>query len=334
MNNPVVTVLGAGSWGRALAEVFSAKDLEVRLWGRNVEALQHLTFSRKSDKKLPEVPLRGVRLEADCQRALEGADWAVVALPCAAVLELAAVITPILSERTMVASGTKGLHPESGLRPSELWSTAGMPLQRFAAFSGPNLASEILAGVPTSTVVASLDEDVAHAAQHLFTLPQLRVYRNTDLLGVELGGALKNVVAIAAGICDGLGFGDNAKAALITRGWSEMTRLATALGARLQTLYGLSGMGDLIATCASSSSRNHTMGELLGQGISLGEAKERIGHVAEGVYTTLAALRLAELYQIELPITMQVKRVLFDGCSAAQAVEQLMSRPERREIEE
>jgi len=334
MSVPVVTVLGAGSWGRALAEVFSNKNLEVRLWGRNVEALQHLTFSRKSDKKLPEVTLNGVRLEADCKRALQGADWAVVALPCAAVSELAVVLTPILPEQTLLASGTKGLHPESGLRPSELWSKAGVPLHRFVAFSGPNLASEILAGVPTSTVVASTDEDVALAAQHLFTLPQLRVYRNTDLLGVELGGALKNVVAIAAGICDGLGFGDNAKAALVTRGWSEMTRLAIALGAHLQTLYGLSGMGDLIATCASSSSRNHTMGELLGQGIGLEEARQRIGHVAEGVHTTLAALRLAERHQIELPITLQVKRVLFNGCSAAEAVEQLMSRPERREIEE
>jgi glycerol-3-phosphate dehydrogenase (NAD(P)+) len=182
-------------------------------------------------------------------------------------------------------------------------------------------------------VVVSPDEDIVWEAQQLLALPNLRVYRNTDLAGVELGGALKNVVAIAAGICDGLGFGDNTKAALITRAWSEMSRLALRLGARIETLYGLSGMGDLIATCASSQSRNHTMGELLGKGVSLQEAQRRIGHVAEGVYTTRAALRLAEKLDVELPITWQLNKVLFEGYNAADAVKQLMSRPERSEIE-
>ena len=328
MSRQVVTVLGAGSWGMALANLLSQKDLEVRLWGRNLKALQGLTSLPKSGINLPDVTL-----QPDIALALQNADWIVMALPSAAVVDLAKMVTPLLDDKTRIASGTKGLHPQNGLRPSQLWEQAGVPLHRFVSFSGPNLAKEIVAGVPTSMVVASPNEETAREAQHLLTFPNLRVYRNTDLTGVELGGALKNVVAIAAGICDGLGFGDNAKAALITRGWSEMTRLALKLGARQETLYGLSGVGDLIATCASSQSRNHSIGELLGKGCSLEDAQQKIGHVAEGVHTTLAALRLAKEQQLELPITWQLKKVLFEGYNAGEAVTQLMSRPERNEVE-
>lgn len=328
MSRQVITVLGAGSWGKALASILSKKDLEVRLWGRNLKALQDLTLSQKSGINLPDVTL-----EPNIRLALKGADWIVMALPTAAVVELAQAVSPLLEDQTRIASGTKGLHPQSSLRPSQLWEQAGVPSKKFVSFSGPNLAKEIIAGVPTSMVVASPDEDAALEAQHLLAFPNLRVYRNTDLTGVELGGALKNVVAIAAGICDGLGFGDNTKAALITRGWSEMTRLALKLGARQETLYGLSGMGDLIATCASSQSRNHSIGELLGKGYSLEDAQQKIGHVAEGVHTTLAALQLAEEQHLELPITWQLKKVLFEGYNAGEAVAQLMSRPERNELE-
>lgn len=328
MNKQIITVLGAGSWGRALASILSKKDLTVRLWGRSLKALQDLTLSQKSGINLPDVTL-----EPDIQLALQNANWVVMALPSAAVVELAQMVTPLLEEQTRIASGTKGLHPQSGLRPSQLWEQAGMPLEKYVSFSGPNLAKEIVAGVPTSMVVASPDEDATCEAQHLLTFPNLRVYRNTDLTGVELGGAFKNVVAIAAGICDGLGFGDNTKAALITRGWSEMTRLALKLGARQETLYGLSGMGDLIATCASTQSRNHNVGELLGKGFNLEDAQRKIGHVAEGIHTTLAALQLAKEQKVELPITWQLKRVLFEGYNAGEAVAQLMSRPERNELE-
>jgi glycerol-3-phosphate dehydrogenase (NAD(P)+) len=328
MSRQIVTVLGAGSWGKALARILSQKDLEVRLWGRGLKALQGLTLSQESGINLPDVAL-----EPDIQLALQNADWIVMALPSAAVTELAKLVSPLLEEQTRIASGTKGLHPQSGLRPSQLWEQAGVPLQKFVSFSGPNLAKEIVAGVPTSMVVASPDEKATRDAQQLLAFPNLRVYRNTDLTGVELGGALKNVVAIAAGICDGLNFGDNTKAALITRGWSEMTRLALKLGARQETLYGLSGMGDLIATCASTQSRNHSIGELLGKGYSLENAQQKIGHVAEGVHTTLAALQLAEEQKVELPITWQLKKVLFEGYNAGEAVAQLMSRPERNELE-
>ena len=328
MSRQIITVLGAGSWGRALASILSQKDLEVRLWGRGLKALPGLTPLPESGINLPDVTL-----EPDIASALQNADWVVMALPSAAVVELAQMVSPLLEDQTRIASGTKGLNPQSGLRPSQLWEQAGVPMTKFVSFSGPNLAKEIIAGVPTSMVVASPDEDTAREAQHLLTFPNLRVYRNTDLTGVELGGALKNVVAIAAGICDGLSFGDNAKAALITRGWSEMTRLALKLGARQETLYGLSGMGDLIATCASTQSRNHSIGELLGKGLNLEQAQQNIGHVAEGVHTTLAALQLAQEQEIELPITWQLKKVLFQGYNAREAVAQLMSRPERNEIE-
>jgi len=328
MSRQVVTVLGAGSWGKALASILCQKNIEVRLWGRNLKALQGLTSLPESGINLPDV-----MLQPDIKLALQNADWIVMALPSAAVVELAQMVTPLLDAKTRLASGTKGLHPQSGLRPSQLWEQAGVPLNRFVSFSGPNLAKEIIAGVPTSMVVASPDEGTAREAQHLLTFSTLRVYRNTDLTGVELGGALKNVVAIAAGICDGLGFGDNAKAALVTRGWSEMTRLALKFGARQETLYGLSGMGDLIATCASSQSRNHSIGELLGKGYNLETAQQKIGHVAEGVHTTTAALRLAKEQQLELPITWQLKKVLFERYNAGEAVAQLMSRPERNELE-
>jgi len=328
MSRQIVTVLGAGSWGKALARILNQKDLEVRLWGRSLKALQGLTLLAENGINLPDVTL-----EPDIKLALQNADWIVMALPSAAVTELAQKVAPLLESRTRIASGTKGLHPQNGLRPSQLWEQAGVPLKKFVSFSGPNLAKEIVAGVPTSMVVASPDEDATRGAQQLLAFPNLRVYRNTDLIGVELGGALKNVVAIAAGICDGLGFGDNTKAALITRGWSEMTRLALKLGARQETLYGLSGMGDLIATCASTQSRNHSIGELLGKGFSLQDAQQKIGHVAEGVYTTLAALQLAKEQKVELPITWQLKKVLFEGYNAGEAVAQLMSRPERNELE-
>jgi glycerol-3-phosphate dehydrogenase (NAD(P)+) len=333
MKREIVSVVGAGSWGKALATILSRKEREVRLWGRNLNSLQGLTFSPENGKNLADKTPADVQLYADIALALQNADWVVIALPSAAVVELAQVVSPLLEPQTRIASGTKGLHPQSGLRPSQLWEQAGVPLQRFVSFSGPNLAKEIVAGVPTSMVVASPEEETAREAQHLLAFPNLRVYRNTDLTGVELGGALKNVVAIAAGICDGLGFGDNTKAALVTRGWSEMTRLALTLGARQETLYGLSGMGDLIATCASTQSRNHSIGELLGKGFSLQDAQQKIGHVAEGVYTTIAALQLAQEQQLELPITWQLKKVLFEGYNAAEAVTKLMSRPERNEIE-
>jgi glycerol-3-phosphate dehydrogenase (NAD(P)+) len=258
---------------------------------------------------------------------VQEAQWIISAIPCAGVPDIARTLRGKVHKEAIIVSGTKGLHPESGQRASEMWHhEGGIAPPHFVALSGPNLAKEIAAGVPTSTVVASKNAAAATAAQELFSTPAFRVYTNTDLIGVELGGALKNVVAIAAGIGDGLGFGDNSKAALMTRAWHEMTRLAVACGAHQSTLFGLSGMGDLIATCVSPHSRNRSLGEHLASGESLGEAQHEIAQVAEGVHTTKAALRLAQQHDVELPVTQQIAAVLFERRDPRTAVTELMQR--------
>jgi len=327
-----VAVLGAGSWGTALAHLVSTKGVRTSLWTRREADAQNLTQSHENVKYLPGASLQNVVISADIDQVLDGVDWIVSAVPCSAVPALAASLRERLKHGIKVVSGTKGLHPEIGLRPAQIWEReAGLPMQRYVALSGPNLAKEIIAGVPTSTVVASEYEPVAVAAQQLFGTSSFRVYTNTDLLGVEMGGALKNVVAIASGISDGLGFGDNTKAALMTRAWREMTRLAVAMGAQEATLFGLSGIGDLFATCVSHHSRNHALGCLLARGETLGEAQSEVAQVAEGVHTTRAALQLAAQVGIELPITEQIAAVLFEGRDPRQAVTALMARQERGE---
>lgn len=332
---PIVAVLGAGSWGTALAHHLSARGAQTRLWTRSEEDAQRLTQQHENVKYLAGVTLDNVRIESDLETAVQNARWIVAAVPCSSVPVLAQSLRDCLPQDAIVVSGTKGLHPQSGLRASSMWQQEAMlEPQRFVALSGPNLAREIVSGEPSSTVVASQSEDAANAAQRLFSTSSFRVYTNLDLIGVELGGALKNVVAIAAGIGDGLGFGDNAKAALMTRAWREMTRLAVALGARESTLFGLSGMGDLIATCVSRHSRNRSLGEHLARGESLQAAQSEIAQVAEGVHTTRAALRLANECNVELPVTKQIAAVLFEGRDPRRAVMDLMQREGCREVAE
>ena len=323
----IVAVLGAGSWGTALAYLASRNGLTTRLWSRNEDTAHSLTQARENVKYLPGASLQTVAVSADLKAVLSDATWVIAAVPCAAVPALASTLKSHLPPRAVVISGTKGLHPDNGLRPAQIWQQqSDLPPERYVALSGPNLAKEIVAGVPTSTVVASQDEAAASAAQQLFTTPTFRVYTNTDLVGVEIGGALKNVVAIAAGICDGLGFGDNSKAALVTRAWREMTRLAVALGAHEATLFGLSGVGDLFATCVSPHSRNRTLGCHLASGETLNEAQHEVSQVAEGVHTTRAALRLSQETGVELPVTEQVAAILFEGRDPRRAVTELMRR--------
>jgi glycerol-3-phosphate dehydrogenase (NAD(P)+) len=279
---------------------------------------------------LPGVSLRSICVSANLEQVLKGATWIVSAVPCAGVPDLVPAVAALSEPGAKVISGTKGLHPQIGARGAQMWS-AGFDGAHYAALSGPNLAREIALGVPTSSVIASLDDETARSAQELFTSTLFRVYTNTDLLGVELGGALKNVVAIAAGVCDGLGFGDNAKAALMTRHWREMTRLAVAQGAHETTLFGLSGVGDLFATCASPHSRNHSLGTKLGRGESLAQAQSEVAQVAEGVHTTRAALQLSERCGVELPVTEQLAALLFEGQDVRVAVQALMGREGRAE---
>jgi glycerol-3-phosphate dehydrogenase (NAD(P)+) len=329
-----VVVLGAGSWGTLLAWLLGRKGLSVRLWARDGNAVARMRATRQNEKYLPDTILQNVEFTASLEEAVAGVPFIVSAVPGAATPQLAHNFQTLpLEKNAILISGTKGLHPESGLRASEIWQRENWPMENYVALSGPNLSKEIAAGVPTSTVVASQNCESAKAAQQLFASPLFRVYTSSDLIGVELGGALKNVIAIAAGVGDGLGFGDNAKASLLTRGWREMTRLATALGAREPTLYGLSGIGDLFATCTSQLSRNHALGVRLSKGENLQEASEGIARTAEGVHTTRAALHLARETNVELPVTQQVAAVLFKGKAPRRAVEDLMQREERDEIE-
>ncbi len=331
-SSETVAVLGAGSWGTALAHLLRQKGCRVRLWARDAEVARRLQNDGENARYLPGISLSDIAITNSLLDVLNGANWVVSAVPCSALPQIARASSTRLLPQAVVVSGTKGLHPESSLRASQTWARdGGLAAHRLVALSGPNLAREIVAGIPSSTVVASQNEDAANAAQKLFNTKTFRVYTNDDLLGVELGGALKNVVAIAAGIGDGLGFGDNAKAALMTRAWREMTRLAMALGAQESTLFGLSGMGDLIATCAGNKSRNHALGFHLAQGETLRVAQSEIAQVAEGVHTCRAALRLAKDANIELPITEQVAAVLFEGRNPRTAVEELMNRQGCRE---
>lgn len=321
----VVAVLGAGSWGTALAHLAAQGGHEVRLWTHDAAAAAQLTRDEENTRYLAGVSLRGIAVSAELETMLHGADWIISAVPCSAIPNLTERVAAASLPTATLISGTKGLHPQTGARGSQMWGAA-FDATRYVALSGPNLAREIALKVPTSTVVASQHDETAGRAQELFASTQFRVYTNTDLIGVELGGALKNVVAITAGICDGLGFGDNAKAAIMTRHWREMTRLAVAQGAKESTLFGLSGIGDLFATCASPHSRNHSLGTRLGRGESLAQAQSEVAQVAEGVHTARAAMRLSSECGVELPVTEQLVGLLFEGRGVRQAVEALMGR--------
>ena len=334
MQGQTVAVLGAGSWGTALACLAARNGHRVSLWARDADLAREINARGANLKYLPGADLNGVRADENLENVLRGAQWIISAVPCAGVPALAPLVGELKSLGAVLISGTKGLHPESGARSAQLWCQgADLNEHCYAALSGPNLAREIAAGVPTSSVIASLDAETAARAQELFTSALFRVYTNTDLIGVELGGALKNVVAIAAGICDGFEFGDNAKAALMTRHWREMTRLAVKCGARETTLFGLSGVGDLFATCASPHSRNHSLGERLGRGENLDDARREVMQVVEGVHTARAALRLASDCGEELPVTRQLAAVLFEGQPVREAIGALMGRQGKAEFE-
>ena len=335
MESQKVAVLGAGSWGTALACLAARNGHDISLWARDENLVADINRAGANHKYLPGADLSHVRASADLSEVLSGAQWIISAVPCAGVPTLSPLVGELRASDAVVVSGTKGLHPETGARAAQLWCEgAELDAAHYAALSGPNLAREIAAGVPTSSVVASLSATTADRAQELFSSPLFRVYTNTDLLGVELGGALKNVVAIAAGICDGFEFGDNAKAALMTRHWREMTRLAVACGARETTLFGLSGIGDLFATCASPHSRNHSLGERLGRGENLDDARREVVQVVEGVHTARAALNLARKHGEELPVTRQLAAVLFEHQPVREAIGALMNRRGKAEFDE
>lgn len=335
-----LAIVGAGSWGTALACV-SAEGGPVALWVRNADDAGVLRESRHNPRYLPEVALPpGVEVTADLGEAVDGADLVVMAVPAKAMEASARDLTAVLESQAsgsagwpLVLSGAKGLDPKTGRIMSEVLGGALGEGAVVGALSGPNIAREVAQGLPTATVIACRDLQRAAVAQRRISGGRLRAYTNDDVVGVEIGGAMKNVIAIAAGICDGLGAGDNAKAAIMTRGLVEMTRLGRALGARESTFSGLTGLGDLIVTCSSPHSRNRQLGEAIGKGRTLAEAEGSMTMIAEGVNTTREALRLGQKHGVELPIAGAVASVLFDGADLLQTASALMARTGKSEME-
>lgn len=323
-----VTIFGAGAWGTALGLVLHRGGHHVTLWGHDAQHLDAIRQSGRNERALPgvEVP-REWRIEADFARALDASECAIVAVPSKAIR----VIAPQLKNyERVIVSVTKGIEFETGLTMCGVLK-ASAPRAQIAALSGPSLALEVAHGIPTAIVAASPDADIATLVQQLFHRPAFRVYTSKDLVGVELGGALKNVVAIAAGIGDGLGFGDNSKAALLTRGIAEIRRLGVACGAQADTFAGLSGLGDLTVTCFSKLSRNRTLGERLGRGEKLPELLANAAHVSEGYPTARSARELARQHQVITPIIDETYAVLYEGKNVAKALQDLMGRETKAE---
>jgi glycerol-3-phosphate dehydrogenase (NAD(P)+) len=334
-----IAILGGGSWGTALAIVLSRSHQphDISLWMRDAALALAVNKSRENDLYLPgcHVPA-GVQISSDLAKTLTNANIVVGAMPSAHAREIYSRVLSLDAAPTFVfVSATKGLEPSTHLRMSEvlaqLFVVKSSPPPQIAVLSGPSFALEAARGDPTAIVVASSHESCATAIQHEFAGPSFRIYNNKDVVGVELAGAMKNVIAIAAGACQGLGLGTNAIAALITRGLAEMSRLAFALGARPETLSGLAGLGDLVLTCTGALSRNRQLGIELGKGRALPEILAATRTVAEGVGTAAALLTLASEHHIELPITAQVDAILHHHKSPREAISAIMERPQKRE---
>ena len=325
-------IIGDGAMGTLSAILLGSNGRRVRMWSAFEEHARDIRRERENKRFLPGFRLPdGFAVSTDAREVCEGADLVVIAVPTKHLRSVLARVKAALPEGTLYVSVVKGIERETLLRPSQVIEAVTGP-KRLVVLSGPCLSHEVAAGLPATVVVASRDPKDAEAARNAFATPHFRIYTNDDLVGVELGGALKNITAIAAGICDGLELGSNAKAALVTRGLVEMTRLGAALGAREETFAGLAGLGDLVTTCASSLSRNHHVGEEIGRGRRLEEVLAEMGRVEpEGVETTRSVVALAAKHGVEMPITQEVYAVLFDGKPAPDALADLMSRRPKAE---
>jgi glycerol-3-phosphate dehydrogenase (NAD(P)+) len=329
-----VTVLGSGSWGTALALHLGTAGHEVRLWGRNPELMAEIKARRANAIYLPDFVLPGSVLPTSALgEALDRAEIVVAALPSHGTRMVIRSAAPLIPRQALIVSATKGLEQDTLLRVSEVIAQEVRGARPVAVLSGPSFAVEVARGLPTAVCVACADPVLAEDIQREFRASYFRLYASSDVAGVEIGGALKNIIAIAAGVVEGLGLGQNALAALITRGLAEITRLASAVGGKRETLSGLSGLGDLVLTCTGTLSRNRHVGVELARGRSIGEVVAGMKMVAEGVKTTDAALALGRKHGVELPIATQMSQVLAGNRSAAVAVEELMLRPQKTEQE-
>ena len=332
-----MAIIGAGSWGTALSIHAAHAGHSVHLWSRNLETVEQINLERVNASYLSmySIPERVVATH-EMHEALRGAECVLLAAPSHTLRELITRMLPDLNAQMLFISATKGIETQTGKRVSQILSeivSKGFA-PRFVCLSGPSFAQEVAAGRPTAVVAASSDLQDAQLVQRALSFENLRIYTNTDVVGTELGGSVKNVMAVAAGIVAGLDLGTNSVAALITRGLAEITRLALAQGARIKTLIGLAGMGDLVLTCTGNLSRNRYVGQELGRGRKLAEITGRMREVAEGINTTLAVKRLADKLDIEMPITKVVYEVLYEGKAAGAAAHELMTRPLRGEFED
>ncbi len=331
-----VAVLGAGSWGTALAKLLASKGIDTTLWARNEMLVNQMESTRENPRYLPGFKLpSNLKFTSSLKEAVEGSQFLLFSVPAQVTRKLAKDVSNILATdgkeypSPIVCSASKGIEIGSMNTMSQVLEQELPPSihGKIAILSGPSFAEEVAACKPTAVTIASSDIKTAEHIQHLFSTDYFRAYTSLDLVGVQLGGALKNVLAIAAGISDGMGFGDNARAGLITRGLAEMARLGVRCGANPMTFAGLAGMGDLVLTCTGALSRNRYVGLKLGQGLSLERILSEMNNVAEGVKTAEAAYSMAQTYKVELPISEAVYQVLYKGLHPGKAVKQLMSRP-------
>lgn len=327
-----IAILGGGSWGTALAISLAKKGIDVDLWCRNAAQAEEMTQSRFNMKYLPnaELPPK-VRVVTDLAEAVRDKGMLVLAVTSQSVRAVSEEIKPLIDNKAIIANVAKGLELGSHLRLSEVTGQV-LPDNPFVALCGPSHAEEVSIGMPTGLVAASHNREAALAVQDMFISPTLRVYTNDDLIGVEIGGALKNIIALANGIAVGLGYGDNTQAMLLTRGLAEITRLGVALGAKEATFLGLTGVGDLVVTCNSEHSRNRRCGEALGRGEKLADVLANMGMVVEGVNTTKAAVELAHRMNISMPIAEEMYEVLFNNKDVLGTVDRLMCRDKKNEF--
>jgi glycerol-3-phosphate dehydrogenase (NAD(P)+) len=332
---PKVAIIGTTTWGITLGVVLAAKRAEVRLWARTEDEVARLLNSEFPSESFNGITLPSrLSITSSLEEALAGTRAVIMAVPSQSMRRNIKLVSPHLDSSMLIVSAAKGLELETNLRMSQVIAEEISPdfHPNICVLSGPNLSQEILRDLPAASAVAAQTEAVARKAQKLLNTPNLCIYTNTDIIGVELGGALKNIIALGAGIVDGLDYGDNAKATFITRGLTEITALGVALGANPLTFSGLTGLGDLVATCSSNLSRNHYLGVELTKGRSVEEITASMSGVAEGVTTTLVAYNLAQQLRLEMPITERIYRVLYDGLSTREAALELMEANVKHEL--
>lgn len=327
-----IGVIGAGSWGTALAWLLENNGHHVTMWSYREDEALALQTDRENRSKLPGVKLQDdLLITTDLETTVDGKDILVLAVPSPAIRSTAGKMSPFICENQVIVNVAKGVEAETLLTMSQIIEQQ-IPGADVAVLSGPSHAEEVGRGLPTTCVIGARKKETAEYLQEVFMSPVFRVYTSPDILGIELGAALKNVIALAAGVADGMGYGDNTKAALITRGIAEICRLGIAMGARAETFFGLSGIGDLIVTCASVHSRNRKAGYLMGKGYTMQEAMDEVKMVVEGVHSAKAALSLSKKYHVEMPIVTEVNQVLFENKKASDAVNELMLRMKKDEI--